>query len=123
MQLAPSRSVCVFCGSRPGNDPAHAAAAAELGTALAAAGLRLVYGAGDVGLMGAVARAAIAAGGRTLGVIPGHLVPREARGRPPGRSRRHRDHARAQEGDVHERRRDRGAARRPRAPSTSSSRC
>ena len=51
--------------------------------ALAAAGLRLVYGAGDVGLMGAVARAAIAAGGRTLGVIPGHLVPREARGRPP----------------------------------------
>ena len=82
MQLAPSRSVCVFCGSRPGNDLAHAASAAELGTALAAAGLRLVYGAGDVGLMGAVARAAIAAGGRTLGVIPGHLVPLEARGRP-----------------------------------------
>jgi uncharacterized protein (TIGR00730 family) len=72
----------VFCGSSPGKDPAHAAAAAELGTALAAAGLRLVYGAGDVGLMGAVARAAIAAGGRTLGVIPGHLVPLEARGRP-----------------------------------------
>jgi uncharacterized protein (TIGR00730 family) len=84
MQLALRRSVCVFCGSRPGADPAHAAAAAELGTALAAAGLRLVYGAGDVGLMGAVARAAIAAGGRTLGVIPGHLVPREARGRPYG---------------------------------------
>ena len=82
MQLAPSRSVCVFCGSRPGNDLAHAASAAELGTALAAAGLRLVYGAGDIGLMGAVARAAIAAGGRTLGVIPGHLVPLEARGRP-----------------------------------------
>src|SRR5688572_16903504 len=82
MQLAPSRSVCVFCGSSPGKDPAHAGAAAELGTALAAAGLRLVYGAGDVGLMGAVARAAIAAGGRTLGVIPGHLVPLEARGRP-----------------------------------------
>ena len=87
MQLAPSRSVCVFCGSRPGNDPAHAAAAAELGTALAAAGLRLVYGAGDVGLMGAVARAAIAAGGRTLGVIPGHLVPRRpAAARRPTRS-------------------------------------
>jgi uncharacterized protein (TIGR00730 family) len=84
MQLAPVRSVCVFCGSSPGADPAHATAAAELGAALAAAGLRLVYGAGDVGLMGAVARAAIAAGGRTLGVIPGHLVPREARGRPPG---------------------------------------
>ena len=83
MQLASGRSVCVFCGSRPGADPAHAHAANELGGALAAAGLRLVYGAGEVGLMGAVARAAAAAGGRTLGVIPAHLVPREARGRPP----------------------------------------
>jgi uncharacterized protein (TIGR00730 family) len=83
MQLASARSVCVFCGSRRGSDPAHTAAAAELGGALAAAGLRLVYGAGDVGLMGAVARAAATAGGRTLGVIPAHLVPREARGRPP----------------------------------------
>ena len=82
MQLPPGRSVCVFCGSRTGSSPVHAAAATELGAALAAAGLRLVYGAGDVGLMGAVARAAIAAGGRTLGVIPAHLVPREARGRP-----------------------------------------
>jgi len=84
MQLAPGRSVCVFCGSRSGGDPAFAAAAADLGTALASAGLRLVYGAGDVGLMGAVAGAAITAGGRALGVIPGHLVPREARGRPYG---------------------------------------
>ncbi|HET9068713.1 MAG TPA: TIGR00730 family Rossman fold protein [Amaricoccus sp.] len=77
MRLALRRSVCVFCGSRPGNDPAFAAAAAELGTALAAADLRLVYGAGDVGLMGAVASAAIAAGGETLGVVPTHLVGRE----------------------------------------------
>jgi uncharacterized protein (TIGR00730 family) len=71
------RSVCVFCGSRTGRDPAYAAEAAALGTALAEAGLRLVYGAGDVGLMGTVARAAKAAGGRTFGVIPQHLLARE----------------------------------------------
>jgi hypothetical protein len=71
------RSVCVFCGSRTGTDPAHALQAQALGQALAEAGWRLVYGAGDVGLMGEVARAAIAAGGRTLGVIPVHLIPRE----------------------------------------------
>ncbi len=51
--------------------------AAELGTALANSGIRLVYGAGDVGLMGAVARAAQIAGGQTLGVIPIHLLKRE----------------------------------------------
>ncbi len=77
MRLAPN-SVCVFCGSRPGRDPAYAEAATQLGTGLAQAGLRLVYGAGDVGLMGAVANAAIAAGGETMGVIPIHLVPRES---------------------------------------------
>lgn len=71
------KSVCVFCGSRPGHDPVHAAAACELGGALARAGLRLVYGAGDVGLMGEVARAAQAAGGATFGVIPQHLLARE----------------------------------------------
>ena len=70
--------MCVFCGSREGGDPAHAAAAAATGRALAEAGFRLVYGAGDVGLMGAVARAAMAAGGATLGVVPAHLVAREA---------------------------------------------
>jgi uncharacterized protein (TIGR00730 family) len=68
------RSVCVFCGSRTGRDPAHGEAAAAFGTALAEAGLRLVYGAGDVGLMGMVARAAKAAGGATFGVIPQHLL-------------------------------------------------
>jgi uncharacterized protein (TIGR00730 family) len=77
MQVSLLRSVCVFCGSRPGNDPAYLAAAEALGTALAAARMRLVYGAGDVGLMGAVARAAITAGGETFGVIPAHLVARE----------------------------------------------
>ncbi|HBS49234.1 MAG TPA: TIGR00730 family Rossman fold protein [Rhodobacteraceae bacterium] len=71
------KSVCVYCGSREGAMPAYAAAARELGTALAREGWQLVYGAGDVGLMGTVARAAQAAGGDTMGVIPEHLVLRE----------------------------------------------
>ena len=71
------RSVCVFCGSRPGASPAYAAAAQGVGRAIAANGWRLVYGAGDVGLMGEVARAAIEGGARTLGVIPTHLMARE----------------------------------------------
>lgn len=71
------RSVCVFCGSRAGNNPAYAAAAREVGVAIARQGWRLVYGAGDVGLMGEVARAAMADGARTLGVIPTHLMGRE----------------------------------------------
>jgi uncharacterized protein (TIGR00730 family) len=70
-------SICVYCGSRPGADPEYMADATALGAALAQAGLRLVYGAGDVGLMGAVARAAQGAGGETFGVIPGHLLARE----------------------------------------------
>ena len=70
-------SVCVFCGSSDAADPAYLQAAAELGEALAAAGLRLVYGGGGVGLMGACARAAQAAGGEVLGVIPDFLVGRE----------------------------------------------
>ena len=67
-------SVCVYCGSRPGDDDAFTQDAETLGRGLAEAGLRLVYGAGDVGLMGSVARAAQAAGGDTFGVIPAHLV-------------------------------------------------
>jgi uncharacterized protein (TIGR00730 family) len=67
-------SVCVYCGSRSGTDPAFVKAATRFGAGLAKAGLRLVYGAGDVGLMGAVARAAQEAGGTTFGVIPQHLV-------------------------------------------------
>lgn len=66
-------SVCVFCGSRAGNRPAYAKAAEATGAMLSARGWRLVYGAGDVGLMGIVARAAQAAGGATFGVIPQHL--------------------------------------------------
>lgn len=70
-------SVCVFCGSRPGRDPAMVTAARETGAMLARRGWRLVYGAGDVGLMGEVARATQAAGGRTFGVIPTHLMTGE----------------------------------------------
>ncbi|WP_299295594.1 TIGR00730 family Rossman fold protein [uncultured Tateyamaria sp.] len=67
-------SVCVFCGSRPGLDPAFEADAQRLGQGIAERGWRLVYGAGDVGLMGTVARATQRAGGHTFGVIPQHLV-------------------------------------------------
>lgn len=73
----PSLSVCVYCGSRFGIDPAYEQAADALGRALADQGWRLVYGAGDVGLMGTVARAAQSAGGETFGVIPQHLVRAE----------------------------------------------
>lgn len=70
----PIKSVCVYCGSRSGVDPAYATSAANLGAILAKNGWRLVYGAGDVGLMGIVARTAQDAGGDTFGVIPQHLV-------------------------------------------------
>ncbi len=70
-------SVCVFCGSRPGARPAYAQVARETGRMIAAMGWRLVYGAGDVGLMGEVARAAQENGARTLGIIPEHLQSHE----------------------------------------------
>jgi uncharacterized protein (TIGR00730 family) len=70
-------SVAVFCGSRLGVDPAFAAAAAELGTGLARAGIRLVYGGGRNGMMGVLADAVLAAGGTVLGVIPDFLTKLE----------------------------------------------
>ncbi|WP_417267582.1 TIGR00730 family Rossman fold protein [Celeribacter baekdonensis] len=76
-QPAPLFSVCVYCGSRAGDTPSYETAATAFGRALADEGWRLVYGAGDVGLMGAVARAAQAAGAVTFGVIPTHLLPKE----------------------------------------------
>lgn len=69
-----AKSVCVYCGSRTGVDPAYMAEAENIGALLAQEGWRLVYGAGDVGLMGAVARRAQSLGGETFGVIPQHLV-------------------------------------------------
>lgn len=71
------RSICVFCGASVGHRPSYAAAAARTGTALARRGIRLVYGGGRLGLMGAVADAALAAGGAVTGVIPQGLVDRE----------------------------------------------
>ena len=70
-------SVCVFCGARSGNTPEFEAIASKMGQMLADEGWRLVYGAGDIGLMGAVARAAQSAGGETFGVIPQHLLQLE----------------------------------------------
>ena len=70
-------SLCVFCGSQPGVDPAYAAAAAALGAALAANGTTLVFGGGRVGLMGATADAALAGGGKVVGVIPDFLKDKE----------------------------------------------
>jgi uncharacterized protein (TIGR00730 family) len=72
-----SKSICVYCGSRPGQNPAYAKVADDLGRAIANEKWRLVYGAGDVGLMGTVARAAQGAGGDTFGVIPTHLMDLE----------------------------------------------
>ena len=72
--MPPIYSVAVFCGSRLGNNPAFAAAAVALGTGLARAGMRLIYGGGKVGMMGLLADAALAAGGHVTGVIPEFLV-------------------------------------------------
>jgi len=70
-------SICVFCGSRPGNDPAYEAGARRLGRTLAERGTTLVYGGGRVGLMSVVADAALDGGGEAIGVIPKALVNRE----------------------------------------------
>ena len=71
------KSVAVFCGAQPGHDPACREAATELGAGLAHAGMRLVYGGGRVGLMGAVADAALAGGGEVVGIIPAFLTRME----------------------------------------------
>ncbi|MCC8363445.1 TIGR00730 family Rossman fold protein [Lysobacter sp. A6] len=68
------RSVCVYCGSNAGARPAYADKAVQLGDRLAREGLAVVYGGGNVGLMGIVADAALAAGGEVIGVIPQQLV-------------------------------------------------
>jgi uncharacterized protein (TIGR00730 family) len=70
-------SVCVFCGSNGGADPAYLEAARTVGRALAARGLRLVYGGADVGMMGALADAALEAGGDVVGVIARPIFDRE----------------------------------------------
>jgi uncharacterized protein (TIGR00730 family) len=71
------RRICVFCGAAAGNDSRYAAAADELGRSLASRSIELVTGGGKVGLMGVVADATLAAGGRVIGVIPRFLEERE----------------------------------------------
>lgn len=75
--MAELRRVCVYAGSSLGRRPEYAAAARELGTELAARGLELVYGGSNIGLMGVLADAALAAGGTVLGVLPRALFRRE----------------------------------------------
>ncbi len=70
-------SICVFCGSSPGAAPAYAEAAAALGAELAARGTTLLFGGGKRGMMGVLADACLARGGRVVGVIPAHLWQRE----------------------------------------------
>ncbi len=71
------KSICVYCGSSPGSDPAYMAAATAFGRLLADRGTRLVYGGGDIGLMGAVANGALERGGQVVGVIPQALLDLE----------------------------------------------
>lgn len=75
--MAKVRSIGVFCGSRHGERQAYQQAAAAVGRAIANSGLRLVYGGGDVGLMGVAASTAAQEGGEVLGIIPGFLIARE----------------------------------------------
>jgi hypothetical protein len=74
----PIRSICVYCGSQPGRDAAYVAAGRALGRSIATHGLRLVYGGGTKGIMGAVASGVLSNGGQVTGIIPDFLVDMEA---------------------------------------------
>jgi uncharacterized protein (TIGR00730 family) len=71
------KSICVYCGSQPGNEPEFIEAAKTLGTSLAKHNIRLVYGGGSRGIMGAVSQSVQDNGGRVLGIIPDFLLPKE----------------------------------------------
>ena len=71
------QTICVFCGSRKGNDPRYASEAARLGKMLSERNIRLVYGGGDIGLMGVVVHAVLESGGKATGVIPKFLLEYE----------------------------------------------
>ena len=73
------RSVCVFCGSSPGKDPYYLKVAGQLGKILAKRQITLIYGGASVGIMGALAEAALAGGGKVIGVIPEFLAKKEIR--------------------------------------------
>lgn len=72
------RSICVYCGSQPGSNPAYRTAAQTLGASMAQQGIDLVYGGGTRGIMGAVAESVMAAGGKAIGIIPEFLMDKEA---------------------------------------------
>lgn len=76
--MPPVASLCVYCGSRVGREPAHRQTAARLGAILAEQGIELIYGGGSIGLMGVLADSALAHGGHVIGVIPRHLQEFEA---------------------------------------------
>lgn len=76
--MATIHSVCVYCGSSAGRSPIYIESGKALGTALAQADLRLIYGGGTRGIMGAVSAAAVAAGGKVTGIIPTFLMSKEA---------------------------------------------
>ena len=71
--MAELSSLCVYCGSRVGNDPAYRRMAEELGARMAADGIRLIFGGGRIGIMGVIADTVLRAGGTAIGVIPQHL--------------------------------------------------
>lgn len=75
--MATIKSICVYCGSGAGHDGGHEKAARELGAAMAKAGIRLVYGGGGIGLMGALAKSVVDHGGKVLGIIPDFLKRKE----------------------------------------------
>jgi uncharacterized protein (TIGR00730 family) len=75
--MAAIRTICVYCGSGPGSDPAFVEAARSFGTILAKNGIGLVFGGGSIGLMGELARAVLDRGGAVTGIIPQFLVTRE----------------------------------------------
>jgi hypothetical protein len=78
MATNPLTSICVYCGSSPGNDPDYLDSGRILGRAIGEAGLRLVYGGGTKGIMGAVADGTMEAGGKVIGIIPRFLMNKEA---------------------------------------------
>jgi uncharacterized protein (TIGR00730 family) len=75
------KRICIFCGSNAGHDPRYRAAAENVGRVLASRGIELVYGGGNIGLMGAVADACLTAGGTAIGIIPEALMGKEVEGR------------------------------------------
>lgn len=77
--MANIKSVCIFCGSRSGKNKAHTLQAQELGAGLAKLGFRIIYGGGQVGLMGDMAKAALAENAHITGIIPSFLNKREVR--------------------------------------------